>query len=520
MKEKVISKETLYDLFITQKMSHAQIAEYLHIGKTTVVRKLKKYGITQPDSLKWEKRALSQTIDLGVSKEELEQYYIKENMSRADLSKKYNVSQAYMARQLKKFGIKKPKELELQNRDKTMLAKYGVKYSMQSKEIQDKAKQTNLEKYGVENVSSLQEIKDKRIETIRDKYGVDNVFQSDEIKNAIKEHNKSVYGVEYTASLEDIKEKIRQTNLEKYGVEWFCEHQKAIEANKPYKISSINKKFAKKLEDNNIIYEMEYSIDTKSYDFKVDNTLIEIDPSYTHNVTLDTLFRDNRKNIKDKNKQLNKTLLANENGFNCIHIFDWDDEDKIINMLKPKAKLYARQCEIKEVPVIECVNFLNNYHLQGACHGQTIRLGLYYKDNLVEIMTFGKPRYNRNYQYELLRLCTHKDYMVTGGAEKLFKYFIENYNPRTVISYCDKSKFSGDVYTRLGFTLHRNNKPSKHWYNEKLKYHITDNFLRQRGFDQIFGTDFGKGTSNEELMILSGFLEVYDCGQSTYTLNI
>ena len=138
---------------------------------------------------------------------------------------------------------------------------------------------------------------------------------------------------------------------------------------------------------------------------------------------------------------------------------------------------------------------------------------------LVEVMTFGKPRYNKKYEYELLRLCTHKDYTITGGSEKLFKYFIEQYNPSSIISYCDKSKFTGNVYGRLGFKLSGEAKPSKHWYNIQTNQHITDNLLRQRGFDQLFGTNYGKGTSNEMLMIEHGFVEVYDCGQSTYIWN-
>lgn len=50
----------------------------------------------------------------------------------------------------------------------------------------------------------------------------------------------------------------------------------------------------------------------------------------------------------------------------------------------------------------------------------------------------------------------------------------------------------------------------------KTKKHITDNLLRQRGFDQLFGTNYGKGTSNEELMRQAGFDEVVDAGQITF----
>lgn len=161
--------------------------------------------------------------------------------------------------------------------------------------------------------------------------------------------------------------------------------------------------------------------------------------------------------------------------------------------------------------------FLNAYHLQNTCKGQTIRYGLYKSEILVQLMTFGKPRYNKKYELELLRLCSHKDYKIVGGAEKIFKYIVNIYKPKSIISYCDNSKFSGDVYKRLGFKK-QVSPPSKHWYNAKTKQNITDNLLRQRGFDQLFGTNYGKGTSNEELMLEYGFLPVYDCGQNAYKI--
>ena len=135
-------------------------------------------------------------------------------------------------------------------------------------------------------------------------------------------------------------------------------------------------------------------------------------------------------------------------------------------------------------------------------------------------MTFGKPRYNKNYEYELLRLCTKPEYKIVGGAEKLFKHFVEKYIPESVISYCDNSKFTGDVYKRLGFKLKCLGQPSKHWYNIKTHRHITNNLLNQRGYSQLHGDkDYQlaeRGKSNKELMLQAGYVEVYDCGISTY----
>ena len=53
-----------------------------------------------------------------------------------------------------------------------------------------------------------------------------------------------------------------------------------------------------------------------------------------------------------------------------------------------------------------------------------------------------------------------------------------------------------------------------------MSIHITDNLLRKYGFDRLvgkrIGESFGKNTNNEDLMIEHGFVEVYDCGQSSY----
>ena len=123
------------------------------------------------------------------------------------------------------------------------------------------------------------------------------------------------------------------------------------------------------------------------------------------------------------------------------------------------------------------------FHLQGTCKGQSVCYGLFYKDELIQLITFGKPRYNKKYEYELLRLCTSSDFRVVGGSEKLFKHFENVLQPMSIISYCDNSKFNGNVYKRLGMTLLDYGQPSKHWYNMKTGKHITDNLLRQRGFD-------------------------------------
>lgn len=296
--------------------------------------------------------------------------------------------------------------------------------------------------------------------------------------------------------------------MERYGVPYtFMLSKEWVEAND----SKPNRDFASLLDANNITYEREFRCGKYSYDFKVGNTLIEINPTATHN-TYFSPYGD--KCVKDKYYHRDKSKLAKDSGYGVIHVFDWDDKSKVINLLKHRDTVYARNCEIRLVDTLECNQYLMAYHLQGKCNNQTIRLGLYHDNQLVSLMTFGVARYNKNYEYELLRYCASHN--VVGGANKLFKYFIDNYKPNSVVSYCDTSKFSGKVYDTLGFTLDTINSPSCHRYSVKENKHITDNLLRMQGYDRLFKENHGKGTSNEELILNRGYLPVYDCGQATY----
>ena len=456
---------------------------------------------------------------------------------------------------LRKYGVDNPAKSKevLAKIQKTNLERYGVEYSAQSDIVKEKVKTTNLKKYGVEYSFQANEVKDKIKATNLERYGVDNPSKSDIIKTRIVESNRKNLGVDYPMQSKDVMDKSRVTSFEKYGTEYpnqsdivkskidasTLEHygvnrvckldefkQKVVDTNRErYGVdytcliysgklrgndSSYNRSFAELLDDNGIKYEREFLLQKYSYDFKVGETLIEINPTATHN----THFNPYGKNRIDANYHRDKSKLAKDSGYSVIHVFDWDDVDKVVQLLKFRVTAYARKCDVKVVSEIDTNNYLDMYHLQGTCRGQKIRLGLYHDNQLVSLMTFGKSRFNKSCEYELLRYCSH--YNVVGGAEKLFKYFVDNYKPNSIVSYCDTSKFSGKVYDALGFKYIKTNSPRKHWYSLKEKRHITDGLLLSQGYDRLFKENHGKGTSNEELILARGYLPVYDCGQSTY----
>jgi len=210
-----------------------------------------------------------------------------------------------------------------------------------------------------------------------------------------------------------------------------------------------------------------------------------------------------------------------------IVFYPWDDLKKLSLIIsKEKEIIYARKTKISIITKETADKFCEKYHMQGSCRGTDLALGLYVttaenNNRLVGVMTFGNPRYNKKFDYELLRLCFSS--LVVGGSQKLWSA-ANKYLTGSVISYCDLSKFSGAIYTKLGFIQKNKPKSSIVWYNPESGIRITDNLLRQRGFDQLIGKKlgiiYGKGESNNALMKKYGFIPVQDQGQSVYITEL
>ena len=240
------------------------------------------------------------------------------------------------------------------------------------------------------------------------------------------------------------------------------------------------------------------------------NVAIEFNGSYWHS-----------ENMHDKNYHQYKTIEATKRGIRLIHIFEyeWVDKvkkEKIISLINnalnnvDKQVIYARNTVIKHVDTEEKDVFINKYHLQNSC-ASSINIGCYYNDELVGIMTFGKPRFSNHFEYELIRFCWKDTVRVIGGAEKIFKYFIKNYNPNSIVSYCDISKFSGNTYFKLGFTTSRDylTSPNYVWVNAKNE--VLARYKTQKHNLIKLGLGCKEQTENE-IMESLGFWKVYDCG--------
>ena len=202
-----------------------------------------------------------------------------------------------------------------------------------------------------------------------------------------------------------------------------------------------------------------------------------------------------------------KSLLAQRKGIQLIHIWEWEwnnskQQEIIKSLIKSKLgffikKIYARKCVIKELDYKTYAQFCNENHLQGEC-GAKVKLGLFYNGELVQIMSFGVPRFTDKYEWEIIRECSKLGYCIIGGKERLWKYFLKKHIPNNCISYCDFSKFIGDSYLRLGFKKLNLNKPGFVWWDNKLNII----FLRTPWKHQEYKE--------------AGYLKIFDAGQLVF----
>ena len=229
---------------------------------------------------------------------------------------------------------------------------------------------------------------------------------------------------------------------------------------------------------------------------------------------------------KDKKYHQNKTIACAKQGIRLLHIFEYEwldtiKRDKIIKLIKrivsnnkECAKIYARNTYIKEISYTESKQFLDLYHLQNNTQAY-IYLGCFHSktNKLLGVITLGNPRFNDNYEYEIVRLCWNPNFIVIGGTEKLFTYFVRNYNPNSIITYVDISKFTGNVYTRLGFKVIDKNyltTPNYMWVNLSThkalpRYKTMKHKLIKQGLGN-------KEQTENEIMSDLGYVKVYSSG--------
>ena len=450
----------------------------------------------------------------------------------------------------------------------TNLKKYGVDNPIKSILIQDKVKATNLKKYGNEIYIKTNSFKEKSKETLLEKYGIDNVADSIFIQNKVKATNLKKYGNEIYMRTNSFKEKSKETLLEKYGVDNINKNEefrknnftianninyiRYLEDGKSEFKCDLNKDHTFEIHIDNYFHRSKDSLplcticypisenssikEKELLQFIEENYKGEIISGYRDQLEIDIYLPElnlgfefnglywHSDIFKENNYHLDKLNYFKNKGINIINIWedDWNLRKDIIksqikNLLGlTENKIFARKCQVKEVTDSKIItNFLNNNHIQGQSH-DNIKIGLFYNNELVSLMTFNKfegRKKLKETEWNISRFCNKFNYNIIGGASKLLNYFIKVYNPSRLISYADRSWSEGNLYYKLGFILTSESKPDYKYIINGVRRHkskFKKSNLVKEGYT---------GTENEITNQL-GINKIYDCGKLKFELYI
>ena len=249
------------------------------------------------------------------------------------------------------------------------------------------------------------------------------------------------------------------------------------------------------------------------------NIAIEFNGNYWHD-----------ENHKPKDYHFNKFKLCKDKNIRLVSIYesDWfNKRDNIINLLKnifiESKVIYARNCTISKLDHKTKSAFINEYHFYGDSNQGTISYGLYYNDELVSVMSFGKLRgqnklHNNKDHYELVRFVTKDNMRIIGGASKLFKKFISEYQPVYIICYSDNDFFTGETYNKLGFKLKSLGESIDYQWVKGTKalsrYECMANKLLEK-YDKYRNINI-TGSIEDYVMHDLGYNKLYRCGNSIW----
>ena len=468
------------------------------------------------------------------------------NKSKEEINKK---TEKTKKTNLEKYGNEIPQSLDVvkEKKNKTCLEKYGensysstdefkkrINNSWKSKtiiEINDivkKRKNASLEKYGTENPNQCQEIKEKKKKTCLEKYGVENYTQSDEYLIKHRKNFRNNYYDKFVILLSNknislllSKDEYINSDILKFKC-LICNNAFETDKTNPQNIYcphcfkqrySIKEKevldWIKTIYSGEIIENDRVILKGKELDIYIPEKklAIEFNGNYWHNVEK-----------VGKYYHQEKTLACKEQGIRLIHIFEyeWINKQDICKSLIKSAlgtynkSIYARNCIIKDISSDDYRNFLNENHLQGSVNS-SIRYGLYYQNELLAVIGFGKSRFESG-EIELHRFCCKLNYHIPGAFFKLIK----NSNISNFITYVDLAHFSSEGYKKLGFKEISVTEPNYKWVKGDT---ALNRFSTRKHKLPLLLEIYDNNLTEEQNMLANDYYQIFDSGNLKLSFN-
>ena len=428
--------------------------------------------------------------------------------------------------------------------EETRLERYGVKYTMQSEEKRKLAANRYEAKTGYKHQFCNPETKAKTAATLADKKenGVD-LYASRRLGNRIRRYNEFLQNTKLTPKFTYEEFCSLDANAQYCTVlPWHCkvcgsDFSACIDANFSSRMhlparcphcypmlndgmSNSEKELFNFLKDALPNEDVQQHCRTLISPYEVDICI----PSKKLAIEFDGLFWHSTaaNNERSKYYHLMKTQLCEAAGYKLVHVFENEwllQKDIVKSRLLAQLgiysqAIYARKCKVAEVNVSKAKEFLNCCHIQGAVNAK-VNLGLFYNDELVSLMTFGKCRFDKKHEWEMLRFCCKLGHHVIGGAGKLLKHFERQYAPKSIVSYADRRWSQGKLYEALGFKLDHASAPN-YWYFKNCSMQLESRVKYQKHKLKKILPLFDPAKSELQNMNANGYNTIYDCGNLVY----
>ena len=424
--------------------------------------------------------------------------------------------------------------------EQTCLKKFGFKTNLQNEDNKEKQRKTCIKLYGVDNFSKSDQFLPKFTKTCMERYGVSNPIMLPEIQAKVDATNFSRYGKKRASQLHISDDVIEMKNDELLMRKWFYENKMSVleiatmlNVNPAQLTTHFKNNLNIDISRHNVSSiekQVAEFITSLGVDIECSNRQLikpkELDiVSHVHRIAIELngVAWHGERFGKDKNYHLNKKIKCNENGYRLVQILDteWKNSQDIVKsrlcgFFGKNTRIWARKCVIKEIDTSTSKEFFEKCHIQG--HGsQSIAFGLYFENELVAAMSFCKSRYNKKFQWELLRYANALFTNVIGGAGKLFSHFIKTISPISIISYCDLRWNTGNVYNQIGMVPMGSSKPN-YMYSKSGKLYSRIKFQKHKLSNLL--PNFDVNLSESANMKCNGYDKIWDCGNLIFVYTL
>lgn len=406
----------------------------------------------------------------------------------------------------------------------SMQEKYGVSHALQDSLIKSKVRNTKKERYGDEKYNNWQKGINVRIDRYGKAFNNTNYILQRRFLKTQWTDIEILDNILSFSSLENINQKRINVRCKKCGRIWkvylynnripVCSHCSTKYNSVSKQEQEISTFISQLLPKEKIITGDRSILKGKELDIYIPskNLAIEYNGIYWHS--------DQK---VDKNYHLRKTQVSNTQGIQLIHILDiqWLKRKELIkSMLKHKLglnsnRIYARKCKVSPVKSKDKKEFLDKNHLQGNCRS-SINIGLYYNDVLVSLLTIGTPRFNKNYDYEILRFANRQDTNVVGGFSKMFTYFTRNYKFNSMLTYVDRDWSVGTIYRLSGFK-YSGTTPPNYFYVKNGNLFPRQMFQKHKLKESL--PIFDSNLTEYENMLNNGYSRIYNTGNLKFSYH-